>query len=130
MPSQQERDSQAYPQRKRLKYKKDCPWEVEENLSDHHKPYLDLTPEEWAERKAAAAQQNREAAPRIRIALLVLYLFMFYAVGNNLFLINVQRDGWISTIIGGAIHLAILCVPICGIFSILKEMLMQNSDES
>lgn len=95
-----------------------------------NEPYIKLTPEEQTERRVAYEQQERENAPRIRILTLIILLFGLYAVGDNLFLINVQRDGWISTIIGGAITLAVLCVPICGIFSVLKEMLVKDSDKS
>ena len=124
MPSKQK---QAYPQRRPLKYKKDCPWEVEQE--EEHEPYIKLTPEEWAERRADYERQERAAAPRIRAILLTFFL-IWLACEIPDFLSMAGRGGWgIGNIIGGALYLAVICTVAWCALAVLKEMFMGTDEE-
>ena len=133
MPS---KHKQAYPQRKRLKYKKDLPWEVEETpmdpeiyaqLSPSMKAYVDQTPRPIPPPDPKAQRESKPGV--VHLAALIVCLLGLSKVYKDVTTIG-PGAGWGDLAIGILFYGFVTCVFVGGIFIILKEFLVEDSDKS
>ena len=132
MPS---KHKQAYPQRKRLKYKKDCPWEVEETpmdpeayaqLSPRMKAYVDQKPIPIPPPNPETQRKDRPGI--IHLAVLIVLCLALHRAYKMVTAMG-PGDGWIDLAVGILFCGFIICVAVGGIFSILKEFLIQDTKD-
>lgn len=136
------RQGRLYPPRKRLKYKKDCPWEVEETpmdpevyaqLSPSAKAYVDNkpvhpwpSPEKYERQRA---KDDRKYAPFTITVFLVLSLLALSNVYDSVANPS-PRNGWVDLIVGTLFFGWIIVVIVGSWIGIVKSLMKNNPDKS